>query len=260
MRIGSPKVNVPDLTVPKVSVPLLSTLLACAGMGGVHAQDSVSDTASAAPTTAMEGMAPAPRSQNISMPQPGALNFDVLRNGKSFGSAQFSFAEDGEDLLVTTAIDLRVKVGFVTAFRYRHNTVERWRDGQVQSLTATTLKDGDDLFVTITRTADGLMIEGTNYTGPAPGDLLLTSWWHAGVVDQTQLINTETGAIIDIEVEPLGEETVTANGTPIAAQCHQLSASMSLKLCYDEGDRWVKTAFSARNSDIEYVLISGDGG
>lgn len=210
------------------------------------------------------GGAPVPETVGAPWPDPGegVLAFDVLRNGKPLGTAVYTFAQDGEDWVVTSDVDLKVKVGFVTAFRYRFDATERWRDGRLVSLESQVLKDGDDLIVSIAQDAadETLSVSGRDYTGTAPGDMLPTSWWHAGVVGQTTMIHTENGALMDFTTTPLGEETVATHTGDVVADCYELAASLTLKACYDADDRWVKMELTARGSDIEYVLVSGQGG
>ena len=73
-------------------------------------------------------------------------------------------------------------------------------------------------------------------------------------VYQDQMLSTETGEVLDIDVEMLGEETVAVNGQDIPATHYRIKSDLTVDLWYDNQSRWVKLAFEVRGQEIEYVL------
>ena len=183
------------------------------------------------------------------------IRFDVLRKGKPFGThnLDFSVREDGT-LEVVNDIDLQVKVGPITAYRYRHDSVEEWQDGQLQSLTGETRKEGKDLEVTVSDAPDGLAIDGTNFDGLVAPDVIPSSHWHSGEVFSDAILSSEGGQMLPIRVDNLGADTVTVAGDDIQATKFRLYSDLTVDLWYDADGRWVKCAFEARGQTIEYVL------
>ncbi len=188
-------------------------------------------------------------------PDTGRIAFDVLRNGKPLGSHIVSFETVDDALIVTVDVDLKVKIGPFTPFRYRHDVREVWRDGRLDTLSAETLKDGDTYGLEARRQGDGtLVVDGRDYQGDAPGDIIPSTWWNIAVLEQDRALNSENGELMDVAVTSLGRETIEAAGRDIEAEHYRLEASLTLDLWYDDAGRWVKCAFVARGSDIEYVL------
>ncbi len=188
-------------------------------------------------------------------PDTGRIAFDVLRNGKPLGSHILTFDEVDDALVVTVDVDLQVKVGPFTPFRYRHDVREVWREGRLLSLSAETLKDGDTFRLEASRQGDGAVtIDGRDYQGAAPAEVIASTWWNPEVLDDPVALNSETGELMPITVTPLGRETIQAAGRPIEAEHYRLEAALTLDLWYDDEGHWVKCAFVARGSDIEYVL------
>ena len=80
-----------------------------------HADETAELTSIPAPWTATDG---------------AVIDFTVLRKGKPFGTHKLSFDRDeGGELTVTTDVDLQVKFGPITAFKYRLDSVENWWKG-----------------------------------------------------------------------------------------------------------------------------------
>ncbi|MEO1475288.1 MAG: DUF6134 family protein [Pseudomonadota bacterium] len=183
------------------------------------------------------------------------IAFDVLRKGKPFGTHIVSFerAEDGA-LTVTNDIDLQVKIGPITAYRYRHDSVETWEDGQLVGLTGDTRKEGDDLVISAVAEGEAINVAGTNYTGAVASDVIPSSHWHSGEVFAEAVLSSEGGQLLDIRVENLGVETLTIEDEAVEATRFRLYSDITFDLWYDAEGRWVKCAFEARGQEIRYVL------
>ena len=71
------------------------------------------------------------------------------------------------------------------------------------------------------------------------------------------MLNTQYGEPFDVSVEHLGRETIEAGGRTIPADRYRLTENLVVDVWYDSADQWVKLAFDARGSAIEYVLDAG---
>lgn len=185
------------------------------------------------------------------------IDFTVLRKGKPFGTHKLSFDrdEDGE-LTVTTDVDLQVKFGPITAFKYRLDSVENWVEGQLVSLSGKSNNDGRKGKVVAEVADDQLMVEGTKFNGALPLATIPSSHWNRLQVYQGQMLSTETGEVLDIEVDTLGEDIVQVDGQDLETTHYRLKSDITVDLWYDNQSRWVKLAFEVRGQDIEYVLNS----
>ncbi|MEL7128513.1 MAG: DUF6134 family protein [Pseudomonadota bacterium] len=184
-----------------------------------------------------------------------AIRFEVLRKGKPFGTHFLNFEMDeAGDLTVVNDIDLTVKIGPITAYKYRHDSVETWRDGRLISLEGQTRKEGDDLAVEARMDGKALQIDGTNYSGSLSPDIIPSSHWNITQIFSDAILSSEGGQVLDIVVEDLGSDSVLVAGQEISATKFLLKSDLDVYLWYDEEGRWLKCAFSARGQDIEYVL------
>ena len=189
-------------------------------------------------------------------PYDGArIAFDVLRKGKPFGTHIVSFdkTNDGE-LKVTTDVDLKVKVGPFTAFRYQLDSVERWQDGQLVALNGRTNDDGDKTTVQAALDDAALRVEGSAFKGSVAPNIVPSSHWNMDQVRSTQMLSTEDGSVLSMDIIPKGRETLTIDGQDIAANRFLLDSDIDIDLWYDDQGRWLKLTFEARNQTIEYRL------
>lgn len=206
--------------------------------------------------SAMTGFADAANREAV--PDTGTIAFDVYRGNSPFGTHILSFEERGDELRVTTDVDLRVRIGPITAFRYEHDSVETYRNGELVSLQTSTLKDGERLSVNITRNGDvytgqGSDEEGNSRSVTLSSSLLPSSHWGGYAVGLETVINTETGVEMPVSIIELGPAMIEVNGRTIETRHVRLEGSLTLDLWYDANGEWVRSQFSVRGQDITYV-------
>lgn len=182
------------------------------------------------------------------------IEFDVLRKGNKFGTHSVAFSKSDGKLIVENDIELEVKVGPFRAFYYRHDGKEVWQDGILRSVKSETRKDGDDLSLSAERDGTVLRISGSGFNGEAELPVVPSSHWNIEQLRSGTILSSENGELLEIEVEEVGVETITAGGEEIQATRYRLISDLTVDLWYDEDGRWVKCAFEARGQTIEYVL------
>ncbi|MHA6288546.1 DUF6134 family protein [Maricaulis sp. CAU 1757] len=172
---------------------------------------------------------------------PEDVVFDVFRNGASFGEHRIDFEATGPNgFTAEVDISLRAGVGPLTLFRYEHNSAEVWRGGELQSVTGSTLKDGDRLTYEVDG-ADPVL------------DLVPSSHWAGYEPGTDQVLNTETGEVMDVAVEDLGLVSFESANGIVEARHIRLSGSLTVDLWYDSEGRWIGCEFEARGQTIRYV-------
>lgn len=183
------------------------------------------------------------------------IDFTVLRKGKRFGSHVLTFERDDTGKLeVTTDVDLQVKIGPITAFKYRLDSLEQWVDGQLVALSGKSNNDGRKGEVVAETEGGDLVVDGTKFDGALPLGIIPSSHWNRLQVYQSQMLSTETGEVLDIDVELIGDDKVQVGDQMIDATHYRLTSDLTVDLWYDRQSRWVKLAFQVRGQDIEYVL------
>jgi hypothetical protein len=183
------------------------------------------------------------------------ISFQVLREGKPFGTHTVSFdiAPDGT-LMATTGVRLKAGLGPMTLFRYALDATETWKDGQLVALKGAVDNNGDDGSVSAARAGDSLAVNGTEFKGELPLGILPSSHWNVAQTRAMELLSTEDGERIKVDVVDRGPDAVMVAGVPVASNRYLMDSDIDVDLWYDAQGRWVKLAFEARGQSIEYIL------
>ena len=107
-----------------------------------------------------------------------------------------------------------------------------------------------------TRDGDKIAVDGAEGDYTFPVDVIPSSHWNIGQLYQENMMSSETGKPLPVDVENLGLETITAGGKEIEATRYRLKSDIVVDLWYDADNRWVKCSFEARDQKIEYTLAS----
>lgn len=189
---------------------------------------------------------------------PRDIDFKVYRDGEELGHHRVRFTEDGPRTVANVDIEFAVTFAGIRVFHYLHRSHEVWESGRLIALSSTTSDDGDEAAVKVRRSGDLLAIEGTDFTGPAPGELVPASYWFPGAMEQRQFLDTTVGRVFPATIQKIGVETVEAAGGSVAATHYTLTEQITMHIWYDADGNWVKSSFDVRGSTIDYVLQPSD--
>ncbi len=204
----------------------------------------------------LAGQAKASESLTPAYPDSGVLQFSLLRNGSPLGNYDLRFETRDGSLHVVTRVDVDYRLAFITLYRFEQNRNELWRDGNLVSLETQTNDDGDRFALTAWATPDGLQVNGREFDGLAPTDIMPTGFWDIRTVERTQLLNSEDGVLLEIAVTRIGVETVSALGQPVRASHYRIDGDTEKDVWYDESGIWVALRMTASDgSTIEYRLL-----
>lgn len=192
------------------------------------------------------------------IPPSRILAFKAMRNGSELGSHAIRFTASPDELRVEIEIDYAVKLGFITAFRYRLRAQEIWRDGVPVQLRADTNNNGKPEFMQASRTSEGLVVEGTRpkrYVAPA-GTVLCAHWNRAQL--SVPSINPQDGSLLRFTVTNRGPAKVADTAGQLrACTRHAMVGANSIDLWYDADDIWTALQATAPDgSTIVYLPIS----
>jgi hypothetical protein len=194
-------------------------------------------------------------SQPLWQPSDGdKLEFDVFRDGSKFGKHFVVFRKTGDDLTVDSDIELKVALGPVTLFHYVHDVTETYSAGRLLSVAAKTKKDGKWKTLAAEAVTGGLKVAGAAFKGVQPGGVIPSTHWNIEEMNQAAMFSTETGAMLPMTVTDMGIEKVKTGHGVIDARKYVVKSELTAAFWYDAAGRWVKCAFEAQGSRIEYVL------
>tara|TARA_R110000744_G_scaffold145205_7_gene257708 strand:+ start:6334 stop:6900 length:567 start_codon:yes stop_codon:yes gene_type:complete len=177
------------------------------------------------------------------LPEPADIHFQVLRNGTPFGEHRVSFTRSPSgELRVDTEIELTVRFGPLTVFRYEQSIEEAWDGDDLISLAGNTLRNGREYTIDLDR-------------GSAFANLIPSSHWRGYEAGTEQILNTETGEPMAVTITELGRREIFTSRGAVAARGVRMTGSLSVDLWYDEDGEWIGCEFEVDGQSVRYVLL-----
>src|SRR6185503_17303971 len=144
-----------------------------------------------------------------------------------------------DDLTVRTELDITVKLGPVTLYRYRHEATERWRDGRFRALDTQTADNGKRLKVSARR-EDGAVIIAPDAGAPvqAGANVLPFTHWNRAIA-AAPLFNPQDGKLLrEMVAAPAAGSVLLADGSRQPAQGVAFSGDAEIEDWYDGDGVW----------------------
>lgn len=200
-------------------------------------------------------LAPMPALAQPWTPANGArLEFDVLRDGGKLGTHILKFDRDGDTLTVDTDVVLRVTLGPLTLFEHLHDVTEKYTAGRLVWIGSRTKTGGKWKTLSVEAVEGGFNVKGEKFNGVLSMPVIPSTHWNEAQMRQGFLFSTETGEKLPMKVTNRGIEKVKTGSGLIDARRYDVDSELDASFWYDAQGRWVKTAFDAEGSRIEYVL------
>ena len=172
------------------------------------------------------------------VPASSRLAFAVSRGQDKVGEHIMRFSRSGAGLLVSTEVEMRVKLGPIPVFRYAHTATERWRDDSFASLTTRTDTNGKVEQVKAEATSSGVAIEGPGGRLTAPATAAPLTHWNAAALEGP-LFNPQLGKIMKVRTARAGRESVQlADGRSIQATRWTIRGEAEIDNWYDAAGAW----------------------
>jgi len=182
------------------------------------------------------------------------LEFDVLRDGGKFGTHTLTFDREGDTLTVDTDVELRVTLGPITLFEHLHDVTEKYTSDRLIWIGSRTKTSGKWKTLSVEAVAGGFNVKGEKFSGLLKSPVIPSTHWNEDQMRQGFLFSTETGEKLPMTVTDRGIEKIKAGGRMIEARRYDVDSELDASFWYDAQGLWVKTAFDAQGSKIEYVL------
>ena len=127
-----------------------------------------------------------------------------------------------------------------TAYRYRHESRETWRDGCLERIEATTNDNGKRYRVEGEDVGAYLALSVNGTTQELPGCVKTFAYWDRAFLGHPRLLNPQTGELMPVRIQPEGSERVRLGAREIEADRYRLSTdTLELVLWYSDRYGWV---------------------
>jgi hypothetical protein len=200
------------------------------------------------------------------VPPEGRLDFSVRKSGAEIGHHRVRFSEKGGDLIVDIEANLRVRVAFVTVYRYAQRTRETWRDGALIALESDIDDNGQPFRLRVERRDGKLFVDGHEEKHSLPLETFPITYWRPEMMRQSLAFDQQWGSLAELAVEPRGVERRRVRGAEVEARRYNMKGTeirfgkrqakpwLDVDAWYSPEGKLVAMSFHYRGFDFDYVL------
>jgi Family of unknown function (DUF6134) len=182
------------------------------------------------------------------------IRFDVHRAGARIGSHRVTFSATPQGIRAVAEVGLTLELLSIAVFRFRYSSQSLWRDGHMHFLRAEANDDGRTSKVEAERRGGLVEIRNDQVRTTLAAPLFPTEHWSAAVLKENRVLNTLTGRLNTVRIEPNGSNMVTTERGNVAAFRYTYHGDLRTDVWYDGKGRWVKMRFMGNDgSQIDYV-------
>lgn len=195
--------------------------------------------------------------ENVNSLPVSHYNFEVLLDGKPVGGHQFSFTALKNGYRVISVASFQVEILRIPVYRYQHRSEEVWRNGSLHSIDSQTNANGKKYQVTGSRKSSTfrLRVNRKDYQLANP-TLSTFAYWQPAVLDRELLLNSQTGTLVEVVLNELGESPLPWNEAEQAETIVIETGEGDITTWYQQG-HWVgMRALTNNGHEINYRPIS----
>ena len=182
--------------------------------------------------------------------------FKVYLDGDEIGFHNFSMIQKEKHQEIYSSARFDVKFLFINAYSYRHDNVERWNGQCLNSINAVTDDNGDLYNVSgklaneafIVKTAENNNDEKQNNYLPC---IKTFAYWDPEFLNEKTLLNSQTGEMIEVDSEFIGNATLRHKGEDVVARHYRLRGeNLQIDLWYSVDDSWLALESLTENGRV----------
>jgi hypothetical protein len=202
----------------------------------------------------------------LGVPPDKRLDFSVRKSGAEIGHHRIRFSEKDGDLIVEIEAALRVRVAFVTVYRYAQRTRETWRDGTLIALESEIDDNGQPFKIKAEKREGRLFVNGHEEKHELASGMFPLSYWNPDLMRQRQGIDLQWGSLADLDVSARGVERRRVRGAEVEARRYNMKGTeirfgkrqakpwLDVDAWYSPEGKLVAMSFHYRGFDFDYVL------
>ena len=167
-------------------------------------------------------------------------HFRVYLDDKAIGYHRFHLEHNDSDMKIVTEAQFDVTFLKIPVFRYRHSNVEVWNDRCLESIASSTDENGKQFRVEGAADDAGFRLTTQSGDTTLPACVNTFAYWDKAFLQSSQLLNSQTGEYLDVQVSDLGQQLITVrNAEQLASRYRLDTGDAAIDLWYSERGQWL---------------------
>lgn len=174
--------------------------------------------------------------------------FRVFLDDQEIGKHTFKLTPVDDMTHIEIRANFDVYFLFFHAYSYRHTNYETWNGQCLESIRSETDDNGIPHYVTGEYKEQKFHIRTAEYVQTVEGCINTFAYWNPAFLKNDYLLNAQTGELMPVSVDFLGEEIILVRGKLMAAKRYRLiSDDFTIDVWYSDSDEWI--ALNSTTSD-----------
>lgn len=178
-------------------------------------------------------------------------NFKVYLDDKPVGFHNFTSDGEPNERKLKSEAHFDVDFYIFNAYSYQHQSNERWHGDCLTEINSSTNDNGEQFLV------QGKTVQGSFDLATPKGQFDLPScvmtfaYWNPKLLTQKRLLNPQNGEYVNVDIKPIGQETVKVKGEILPALHYRMKTDKFLiDLWYSPDQRWLALDSTLENGRV----------
>ena len=182
--------------------------------------------------------------------------FKVYLDEQEIGEHTFHTTSLNDQTHVQINAKFDVYIFFINAYSYQHTNYEVWDRQCLQSVRSATNDNGEELYVQAEYSGEQLLINTSSGRYVTEGCIKTFAYWEPEFLKSQTLLNSQTGKLMPVTVELIGEENIMVRSKLTAATHYRLTTDEFLiDLWYSKNNEWLAlNSTTSSGSTLRYQI------
>ena len=169
-----------------------------------------------------------------------AWRFRVYLDDREIGYHNFYLQQSGDQRVLRSEANFEYRLMFVKLFHYEHENRETWNGDCLRSVESRTDSNGEPHRVAGRAEGGYFQVDGSAGEAQLPGCVMSFAYWNPAFLNQGQLLNTQNGEFLDVQISSPVAEPLTVRGERRPSYRYRLEAGeLRLDLWYSTNKEWL---------------------
>ena len=190
------------------------------------------------------------------VPEGNSWKFEVFLDNKEIGYHHFQLAGHGETRQLKSVASFEYKLLFVRLFHYEHENRETWNGDCLETINSKTDANGKPFQFEGRREAGEFRMADAQGGESLPECVMSFAYWNPAFLEQSRLLNTQSGEFQDVTVsEPVYEELEIRGELRPSYRYSLAAGALKLDLWYSPDRQWLALESEVEGGrTLRYVL------